>query len=68
METRFKCEESEAEAEVVKDEPFQKVTCNIDAKTSFMMAGMEMALQGFCLFEEQKKKKKKQFCMFFPSS
>jgi ubiquitin carboxyl-terminal hydrolase 14 len=46
METRFKCEESEAEPEVVKDEPFQKLTCNIDGKVAFMLAGMEMALSG----------------------
>jgi hypothetical protein len=32
METRFTCEESEAEPVVVKDEPFQKLTCNIDGK------------------------------------
>ncbi len=46
METRFKCDECEAEAEVIKDEPFQKLTCNIDNKTAFMLAGMEMALTG----------------------
>ena len=34
METRFKCQESEAEPEVVKLERFQKLTCNIDAKVS----------------------------------
>lgn len=46
METRFVCTETEAEKEVVKDEAFQKLTCNIDQKTSHMMAGMEVALSG----------------------
>ncbi len=46
MLVQLKCVETDLESEVVKDEHFQKLTCNIDKDTTNVYSGVEATLTG----------------------